>query len=114
MTKKDLVKDMKRTLKARIIPNLPISPKTNDGRERDFVREQIDRFEFDWYLDEARRQVLKEIEKQIMWGKGKFGILKMTREDLKLKIGRDEELWKRNVKLRKKYHDEHYEMEGEG
>jgi len=51
----ELVDDMRRTLIARIIPSLPVSPNINDGRDRDRTRKQINRFEFRWYLEEARK-----------------------------------------------------------
>lgn len=50
-----LVDDMRRTLIARIVPGMPITPKTNDGKDRDRTRKQINRFEFRWYLEEARK-----------------------------------------------------------
>lgn len=51
----ELADSMKRTLIARIIPSMPVTPNTNDGKDRDRVRKQINRFEFRWYLEEIRK-----------------------------------------------------------
>jgi len=66
--KKEMVKDIRQTLTARIIPSLPATPNTNDDRDR--TREVINRFEFDYYLEQAHRagrqeklnKLIREIE----------------------------------------------------
>ena len=47
---KEEVEDIKRTLLARIIPSLPITPNTNDGKDRERVKDIINRFEFEDYF----------------------------------------------------------------
>jgi len=53
----EIVKSIKSTLIARIIPNLPLDTK------RQFVKDVITNFEFDEYLEEQNRQFQKKIEK---------------------------------------------------
>jgi len=60
------VSNMRQTLKARVIPNLPLSKEVTQSRDcetRDWVGESIDKFEFEYYLQEMVDEVLKKIEK---------------------------------------------------
>jgi len=46
------IESIKTTLKARIIPNLPLEPK----RIREDVKNVIDNFEWDWYFHGSRKK----------------------------------------------------------
>jgi hypothetical protein len=59
-TIQEQVKDIRTTLKARIIPNLPISKEVTQSKDneiRDFVTEKIDKFEFDYYFKQQENLV---------------------------------------------------------
>jgi len=52
-------KQIRTTLKARIIPNLPLEPKYL----RKNIEDIIDKFEFEWYFRETAKQIFEDIEK---------------------------------------------------
>jgi len=54
---KDEIKQIRTTLKARIIPNLPLEPKYL----RKNIEDIIDKFEFEWYFKETIKKVFEEI-----------------------------------------------------
>jgi len=53
------IKQIRTTLKARIIPNLPLEPKYL----RKNIEDIIDKFEFEWYFKEMLKEVFADIEK---------------------------------------------------
>jgi len=55
------IEEIKRTLKARIIPNLPLEPEYL----RKNIQDIIDKFEFKWYFDQERQKTIEMIEKRI-------------------------------------------------
>jgi hypothetical protein len=77
-----LIENIRNTLKARLIANLPADCEGSHGMAsgygyvrkfvadtsyvRKFVADTIDRFEFDWYLKEARQQGRVEERKKII------------------------------------------------
>jgi len=60
MTENKEIKDIKTTLKARIIPNLPLTPKSI----REDAKRVIDNFEWDYYFKEYNQKI-KEFENEI-------------------------------------------------
>ena len=77
---KDLIVDLRRTLIARIIPNLPLTPNTNDGTDRDWVRKRINQFEFDYYFKEALDKQKKELEEIRNLRNKDWSIVKIARK----------------------------------
>ena len=53
------IEEIKRTLKARIIPNLPLEPEYL----RKNIQDIIDKFEFKWYFDQERQKTIGMIDK---------------------------------------------------
>ena len=53
------IEEIKRTLKARIIPNLPLEPEYL----RKNIQDVIDKFEFKWYFDQERQKTIGMIDK---------------------------------------------------
>ena len=53
---KEHIEDIKKTLIARIIPNMPLK-----GDTREYTTKIINEFEFDWYFKKIQKQTAEEI-----------------------------------------------------
>jgi len=78
---KKKIKQIRTTLKARIIPNLPLEPKYL----RKNIEDIIDKFEFEWYFKEMLKEVFEDIEKRKIKQDLRYRVLTPVVSDYDLK-----------------------------
>jgi len=65
---KKSVKDIRETLLARIIPDMPL-----EGDTREYITKIINQFEFEWYLEQIEKKttekIFRKLEKIYIWVK---------------------------------------------